>query len=223
MEEVLDDAQAIAETLEIELTLPRIVERQQHRSNPPFTEFSEYWRKSFLIPYLDSLLSSLNDRFSENNTPAFSLLLLHPANMLKIPLEDLKSKIEDFASFYSLENINSEIELWHKVWADKNLASISLENMELCEVEKETNIFFPTIKRALHISMALPCTTCTVERSFSTLRRVKTWLRATMGPDRLNGLCMLSVHREMVKENKANIIEEVLNSFAANPRRLAFT
>lgn len=41
-------------------------------------------------------------------------------------------------------------------------------------------------------------TTRTVESSFSTLRRVKTWTRNTMGEDRLNGLYMLSVHRENV-------------------------
>lgn len=36
------------------------------------------------------------------------------------------------------------------------------------------------------------------------------------------GLCMLSVHRKMVAEKKAELTEEVLNKFAANPRRLIF-
>ncbi|XP_075210513.1 uncharacterized protein LOC142317848 [Lycorma delicatula] len=33
---------------------------------------------------------------------------------------------------------------------------------------------------------------CTIERSFSTLRRVKTWLRSTMRKIRLAGLCMMN-------------------------------
>ena len=33
-----------------------------------------------------------------------------------------------------------------------------------------------------------PASTCQVERSFSTLRRVKTWLRSTMSTERFAGL-----------------------------------
>ena len=57
---------------------------------------------------------------------------------------------------------------------------------------------FPAVRKAICTAMALPVSTCTVERSFSTLRRVKTWLRSTMTEDRLNGLCMISVHREKI-------------------------
>jgi len=59
--------------------------------------------------------------------------------------------------------------------------------MEMSEIVGETDIFFPKIKQALHTSLAQPCTTSTIERSFSTLRRVKTWLRSTMTENRLNG------------------------------------
>ena len=49
-------------------------------------------------------------------------------------------------------------------------------------------ILFPAVCKAICTAMALPVSTCTVERSFSTLRRVKTLLRSTMTEDRLNGL-----------------------------------
>lgn len=135
--------------------------------------------------------------------------MLHPANMLSYSIEDLKQKIKDFTGFYSLQNLDSEIEIWYKVWVDKNLTNDELKNLELCDVEKEADTFFPSIERALHIAMALPCMTCTIESSFSTLRRVKTWLRATMIEVRLNGLSLLSVHREVVKENKTYIRRSV--------------
>ena len=61
-------------------------------------------------------------------------------------------------------------------------------NLDLRDIIKDTETFFPTVKHALQISMAQPCTTCTIERSFSTLRRVKTWLRSTTGENRLNGM-----------------------------------
>lgn len=42
----------------------------------------------------------------------------------------------------------------------------------------------------------MPATNSTSERSFSGLRRVKTYLRSTMSQDRLNHLMILHVHKE---------------------------
>jgi hypothetical protein len=67
----------------------------------------------------------------------------------------------------------------------KNL--LKLSDMEMSDIVEETDIFFPKIKQALYIMLPQPCTTSTIERSFSTLRRVKTWLRSTMTGNRLNG------------------------------------
>ncbi|CAH1636181.1 unnamed protein product [Spodoptera littoralis] len=44
--------------------------------------------------------------------------------------------------------------------------------MELVDVIKISEMqFYPSVKTALAILLAQPCTTCTIERSFSTLRR----------------------------------------------------
>ena len=42
--------------------------------------------------------------------------------------------------------------------------------------------------------MVLPVTSCEVEQSFSSLRRIKTYLRSTMTQERLNGLALLNVY-----------------------------
>lgn len=133
-----------------------------------------FWKISLLIPYLDSFIFSTERRFHDENLPAFSLFLLHPVNMLKINFQDLKKKTEIFTDFYNLQNLDSEAELWYNHWKDKNLSDKELESLDLCELVKETSPIFPVNKQALHITLALPCTTSTIERSFSTLRRVKT-------------------------------------------------
>jgi hypothetical protein len=45
--------------------------------------------------------------------------------------------------------------------------------------------------------LTFPITNVCCERSLSSLRRLKTWERATMGEERLCGLVMLHVHRDM--------------------------
>ncbi|KAJ8882693.1 hypothetical protein PR048_014505 [Dryococelus australis] len=53
----------------------------------------------------------------------------------------------------------------------------------------------------------------TSERSFSTLRRLKNYLRSTMIEDRLNGLALLHIHQDTMKP------EEVLDIFARKHTR----
>ncbi len=107
--------------------------------------------------------------------------------MLDMNIKEFKFKINDFVDCYQIKDIDSEAELWYNVWNEKKLAKNKLLDMEMSEIVGETDIFFPKVKQALHISLAQPCTTSTIERSFSTLQRVKTWLRSTMTENRLNG------------------------------------
>ena len=87
-----------------------------------------------------------------------------------------------------------------------------LEHLEVCDEEGT-----PVVKALLKILFTLPVTTSPAERSFSTLRFLKSYLRSTMGDDRLNGLAMLYIHRDI-----PITVEEVLDRFAKKSRRLDF-
>lgn len=91
--------------------------------------------------------------------------------------------------------------------------------MNIIDLLEHSKIFFPGITIALEIFLSFPATSCTAERSFSTLRRVKTWLRSTTGKDRLNDLCMLSVHCERVNRRKEKFIKQLITRFAIEQLR----
>ena len=57
--------------------------------------------------------------------------------------------------------------------------------------------FYPNIRRIVIIMLTFPVTNVCCERSLSSLRRLKSWVKATMGEERLCGLVMLHVHRDM--------------------------
>lgn len=61
-------------------------------------------------------------------------------------------------------------------------------------------------------------TTAESERSFSTLKRIKTFLRNSMTEDRLTALAMLSIEKQMIN-NIPNFNEEVINRFAEKKDR----
>ena len=59
--------------------------------------------------------------------------------------------------------------------------------LDILHVLKETGMFSPDIKKGLLILISIPPTTANIERSISTFRRVKTWLRSTIMEYRLSG------------------------------------
>jgi len=83
------------------------------------------------------------------------------------------------------------------------------------EIIKHFDEFFPIIKTLLHIFATIPVTTVSAERSFSTLRCLKNYLKSTMGQDRLSGLAVLNVHDKMPIN-----IDEVINIFSRSSRRI---
>ena len=80
---------------------------------------------------------------------------------------------------------------------------------------------FSEILKLLKI-LVTPMTTAEPERCFSTLKRIKTFLRSTMKNERLSALCMLSVEKSMIA-GIADFNEKVIDHFAsAKNRRVAF-
>ena len=53
---------------------------------------------------------------------------------------------------------------------------------------------FTEVDKVLQAYLTFPVTSATAERSFSCLRRLKTFLRSSMTPKRLNNLFLLHVH-----------------------------
>jgi hypothetical protein len=55
---------------------------------------------------------------------------------------------------------------------------------------------FSEIGTLLRIFITVPISTATAERSFSALRRIKTYLRSTMTQERLNNVMLLHCHKD---------------------------
>ena len=68
-----------------------------------------------------------------------------------------------------------------------------------CDIINELSMskeMFSEVIRPLKIFYTIPVTTSTAERTFSALRRLKTYLRSTMSQARLNHTKLIYVHKE---------------------------
>ena len=68
----------------------------------------------------------------------------------------------------------------------------------------------PEVTKLVKLVLTVPVTSCTSERSFSGLRRLKTYLRSTMGQARLNHVALLNCHK-MLSRNLD--LEKIANQF----------
>jgi hypothetical protein len=79
----------------------------------------------------------------------------------------------------------------------------------LSETLAELDSFlYSTIERMLLTLLTMPVSTAASERSFSAMRRIKTYLRSTMKNERLSSIGILHIHRNK-RVNIEGIIDEL--------------
>ena len=112
-----------------------------------------------------------------------------------------------------IEQFNREVSRWKvRCQVPDNHPDCLVDSISLCNKD-----LYPNVRACLSMLLAMPVSTATAERSFSTMRRVKTYLRSTMTSNRLSGLGLLNIYRERDID-----IGAVVDTFARRKeRRLA--
>ena len=82
--------------------------------------------------------------------------------------------------------------------------------VELLQSDVSLRQMLPELTKIVCLILTVPVTTCSAERAFSGLRRLKTYLRNTMSQTRLNNIAVLNCHRSYVE---AVDIDNILDEF----------
>ena len=129
--------------------------------------------------------------------------------------------MQSLCSFYekdlncAIDVAVGELHLWYRHVSQMQTTTKFLNGFDyinICNKEVFSNIY-----TLLKIFITIPVSTTTPERSFSTLKILKTYLRNTISENRLNGLALLYIYKH---ENIQ--AEEVLEQLANKPRKLDF-
>ena len=65
-------------------------------------------------------------------------------------------------------------------------------------------------------------TSCSAERSFSALRRIKTFLRSTMGQDRLSSIAVINIERKYANKTMQNDMQRIIDIFGCRSNRSSY-
>lgn len=119
---------------------------------------------------------------------------------------------EYFSDFFNLnpllfsKTLNNEYQIFKKYEKKEDI----LECIEWA------NSHFNLIPKILIVLVTIPPSVASAERSFSCLKRLKTWLRTTMEQQRTSGLAQMQLSNEMPT------IEEIFTKFAEKSRKFDF-
>ena len=211
-----NEAAVISEGIGTVPAKPRTAGRQVHRENVSAESTSQYFKRTISIPFLDHLVNQIHARFSETNLDALDALYAMPNSVLTdsawlVGFSRFVKKYESDLPEYRY--LATELEMWSERCRQiEGPPPLTVQDL----LPYVDNLSFPNILTAFKIFATIPVTTCTCERSISTLRRLKTYLRNTMTESRLLGLALLNVHREINLN-----IDAVINRFAMkHPRRM---
>ena len=76
------------------------------------------------------------------------------------------------------------------------------------------------VDKLIKLYFTFPVTTASVVRSFSSLRRMKTFIRSTMTEYRLNNLFLIYIHKSLTDE--MDLLKIAKNFVSVNSRRLNY-
>jgi len=197
-------------------------QQQQRNDNPADEPQVNEFRINVFYRLIDAVILGLTTRFEAAKHIDSLLGFLYKFQLLSE--EDLSSAVTSFCAMYNRdvsEDLVEEMLLLKKIsranlgQGDEQLSPLHLLN-KLHDTRLES--LFRNVCISLRIFCTLPVTVASAERSFSHLKRIKTYSRSTMAQERLQGLALLCTESEIAKTID---YDSVIDAFAAKKDRKA--
>ena len=162
------------------------------------TRFSDFQKLRFL-----SLLDfSRYDTFSDH----------FPAELFQLFIES------QYAKFFDFQRLRNELCV---MYAQRDVSVNSIVHTIKEFVEKDLTTCFPESFKLVCLVATLPVTTACVERSFSVLKRIKSYLRNSIGQKRLNSSSKISIESAKLHRLKKDeqFYDDTIDMFSGMKKR----
>ena len=187
----------------------RTVRYESGNAAPEFhTSVEGYYRQAY-FEVLDVICSTIEDRFRQ---PGYQLYSNLEQLLLKaVCKENYSSEFDFVTKFYGPDLNVHALEMQLQIFATNFIMEGKKTSIKdilkyLRNISSAQRAFLSEICIIAKLILVMPATNAVSERSFSALRRVKTYLRSTMKQTRLNHLMILHVHKDITDSLNLNDI-----------------
>ncbi len=177
---------------------------------------SQELKTQLYFPVLDKFLMELEIRFDRYNLSVMNgIAACSPSSTMFLSYDQLKV----FADNYNIstDSLQVEVDLLSKIIPGKSDidSTVSFRNYLYSSQPAYESVF-----KLVQIALTIAMTSAKCERSFSTLKRIKTRLRTRMVEERLADLAILAIEKDIVQSLNH---DSILDQFAASDKNRRIT
>jgi hypothetical protein len=157
--------------------------------------------KQMFFETINLFITEITDRFNKDDlNPIISIYNILTATELG-DTNVIEKDLNIYNKVINSKMLITQLELFYKLKKIKNIKNFK-DLIGLLRANRDFRVFFKSsyseICILLRIYLTCPIANVTAERAFSCLKRIKTYLRSTIGQDRLSSLAVLNIENEYI-------------------------
>lgn len=175
--------------------------------------FSSY--KMLYYEIIDCISLQLSTRF--NNLHDLNFLSLVDSSKFteyvkNFPDKSFECLLKMYPNIFEIDRLKNELSVLYR---DEQFCNLDVQQI-LQILYNEFKIIFSETYKLFCLVLTIPATSVSVERNFSCLKRIKTYLRNTMTQERLTGLSTLAIEKGILQSvsEDPQFYEDIINKFA---------
>ena len=157
---------------------------------------------------LDLVIESIKNRFQQPGYAVYRNLedvLVKAANGDPYK-EELKAVHDFYGDDFDLSSLSVQLQSLSSFFSRRERITIGDCVAEIQSMTAAQQSYFSEVCKLIRLILVMPATNAISERSFSTMRRLKTYLRSTMLQCRLNHIMLLSINKDRIDYLDLNAI-----------------
>ena len=180
--------------------------------------------KTLFLEIVDTIVMQMKQRFKSVKDIEFVELLdckrFHQyENITKFPERSFQSLQKSYSSRFDFACLRTELAV---LYSHKHFRKNNVHELHKYMHEGQLYEGFREVNKLILLFLTIPYSTASaVERSFSALKRIKTYLRNAQGQNRLSNLSLMSIEKSLLKRlmSTSDFYDDVITHFCGKRRR----
>ena len=139
-------------------------------------------------------------------------------NITKFPERSFQSLQRSYSSHFDFACLRAELVV---LYSHSHFCKNNVHELHKYMHEGQLYEGFREVNKLILLFLTIPYSTASVERSFSALKRIKTYLKNAQGQNRLSNLSLMSIEKSLLKRLMSTSVfyDDVITHFCGKRRR----